>query len=188
MPSHSVQGRDVVEDRVVVVGALEVVIGDPWAEVVDVVQPDVAREELKDLWQLQVRAAPKSGRRVGPGVVALPVNVFELVLHVEQPDASGAGEHRGRELHEQNRLPANERAQRADQRDERDIGGHDLAPKPPTRPSGHEPGFEHHRPQRSEDEHHERVAHQPVLKPARPGARDVLPDRERFDVSHAAMV
>src|SRR3954464_10000936 len=51
------QRRDVMEDRVLGVGAREVVVRDPRAQVVDVVEADVAGEELEDLRQLQVRAA-----------------------------------------------------------------------------------------------------------------------------------
>ena len=55
--------RHVVEDRVLVVRALQVVVRDPGAQVVDVVQADVAGEELEDLRQLQVRAARAAPRR-----------------------------------------------------------------------------------------------------------------------------
>src|SRR5437764_6307955 len=44
--------RRVVEDRVLVVGALEVVVGDAGAQMVDMVEPDVSGEELKDRGQL----------------------------------------------------------------------------------------------------------------------------------------
>jgi hypothetical protein len=52
-----------VEDRVLVVGTLQVVVRDARAEVVHVVQADVPREELQHLRQLEVGAAPQ--RRVG---------------------------------------------------------------------------------------------------------------------------
>jgi len=81
-----------VEDRVVVVRALKVVVGDACAEVVDVMQADVAREELQELWQLQITAAAQRGVRVAPVAGALPIGVLELVLHVEQPDAGRACE------------------------------------------------------------------------------------------------
>jgi hypothetical protein len=49
--------RDVMEDRALVVGALEVVVGDLGAEMVDMVKTDVAGEELEDLGELQVGAS-----------------------------------------------------------------------------------------------------------------------------------
>jgi hypothetical protein len=46
--------RHVMEDRALVVGALEVVVGDLGAEMVNVMEADVAGEELEELRQLQV--------------------------------------------------------------------------------------------------------------------------------------
>ena len=48
------QRRHVVEDRVLIVCALEVVVRDARAQMMDVVQPDVAGEELQNLGQLEV--------------------------------------------------------------------------------------------------------------------------------------
>src|ERR687887_1860956 len=74
------QSRHVVEDRVLVMRALQVVVRDLGAEVVDVVQADVAREELQHLRELEIAAAPQRGIGVAPAVGALPVGVLELVL------------------------------------------------------------------------------------------------------------
>lgn len=53
--------RNVVEDRALVMGTLEVVVGDLGAEMVDMVKADVAGEELEDFgsfrWELPRRAA-----------------------------------------------------------------------------------------------------------------------------------
>jgi hypothetical protein len=54
--------------------------------VMDMVQPDVAGEELQDLRQPQIRATAERRVRVAPVRRCLPVRIFELVLHVEQPD------------------------------------------------------------------------------------------------------
>ena len=105
------QRRHVVEHRVVVVRGLEVVVGDPRVEVMDVVQPDVAGEELQHLRQLQVGAAAQRGVGVGPVAVALPEGVLELVLDVEQPDPGGAREQRRRALDQQEVAPADSRTQ-----------------------------------------------------------------------------
>ena len=50
-------GRDALEERLGVVAFLEVVIGDQRAQVVQVVEADVAREPLQDAGQLVERAA-----------------------------------------------------------------------------------------------------------------------------------
>src|SRR5262249_42905746 len=65
--------RHVVEHRVLIVGALEVVVRDARVQVVNVVQPDVASEELQDLRQLEVRAATKCRVLKAPAGVGLPV-------------------------------------------------------------------------------------------------------------------
>src|SRR5215207_4704669 len=53
--------RDGVEGGVLVVRALKVVVGDARVEVVHVVQPDVAGEELQRLRELEVGAAAQRG-------------------------------------------------------------------------------------------------------------------------------
>src|SRR5205085_11548287 len=83
------QGRNVVEGRIVVVRSLQVVVRDPGVEVVQVMQADVPGEELKHLWQSEVGAAAQRRIGVAPALGALPVDVFELVLDVEEPDTRG---------------------------------------------------------------------------------------------------
>ena len=104
--------------------ALEVVVRNPRIQVVHVMQADVAREEPEHPRQLEVRASPQ--RRVGvfPAARALPVGLLELVLHVEQPDACGAGEKRRRRPHEHVIPPANEPAERPDDEGQRDVRRH----------------------------------------------------------------
>ena len=58
--------RNVMEDRALVVGALEVVVGDLGAEMVDVMKADVAGEELEELRKLQVGASLQGGVGVAP--------------------------------------------------------------------------------------------------------------------------
>ena len=90
------QHRDLPEDRILVVRALQVVVRDLGAQVVDVVEADVAGEELEGLRQLQVGAPAQRRVRVAPALAALPVDVLELVLDIEEPDACGPGEDRRR--------------------------------------------------------------------------------------------
>ena len=112
MPSHSDSVGTVVEDRVLLVRALQVVVGDARAEVVDVVEADVAGAELQHPRQLQVGAAAQRRLGVAPVLAALPVGVLELVLDVEQPDPGRAGEQRGQPDDEQVVAPADQPAQR----------------------------------------------------------------------------
>ena len=62
--------RDAGEDGVGVVGALQVVVRDPRVEVMDMVQTDVAGEELQHSRELQIGAAPQSGIGVAPPTLA----------------------------------------------------------------------------------------------------------------------
>src|SRR5664280_1725297 len=121
------QGGHLMEDRVLVVCPLQVVVGDAGAEVVDVVQADVAGEELEHLGQLQIGAAAQRGVGVAPAVGALPVGVLELVLDVEQPDAGGAREQHCGRLHEQVVAPAHQPAQRSHEHGQGDVGADHAA-------------------------------------------------------------
>jgi len=88
---------------------------------VDVMQPDVAGEELQHSRQPEVGAAAERRVQVTPASGTLPVGVFELMLDVEEPDANRAGEDRRRCPDEQEALPANQPAQPADDHDKHDI-------------------------------------------------------------------
>ena len=155
--SRDGEHRHVVKDLVLVVGALQVVVRDPRVEVVDVVQADVAGEELQRLRQLQVRAALKRGVVVAPAVVALPVDVLELMLDVEQPDARPC--RRGRRAGARSAGTPSIRAARrtaAIARAERQVGEGDAVAQPLALVERAEPRADHQRPDRPEPEHHQR--------------------------------
>ena len=78
--------RGILEEGVRMVAALQVVIGNTWVEVVDVVVADVSGEPLKDSRKVVVAASSHGGGRVVPVVTGGPVRVLELVLDVEQPE------------------------------------------------------------------------------------------------------
>jgi len=90
---------------------LEVIIRNGRAEVVDVVKADVAGKPLEDFRQFIERAALERGSAVIPISAAFPVDVFELVLDVKQPNASGSGDGNDNELKRQVSLPAKREAQ-----------------------------------------------------------------------------
>src|SRR5918995_4980736 len=168
------QHRDVPEDRILVMRALQVVVRDLGAQVVDVVEADAAGEELEGRRQLQVRAPAQCRIRVAPALATLPVDVLELMLDVEQPHACRAGEDRAWHLDEQPLLPADEPADRAQQHCEEEVGDDHAPPlarahraRPQTRP-------QHQRPQRPGPKHDERVAEETVAEPLSPRAGDVL--------------
>src|SRR6266581_7749429 len=79
------------------VAALQVVVWDARTQMVNVMEPDVAREPLQDPGQF-VKGAPLEGRfREAPFLAPLPVHSFELMLHVEQPETHRPGDrHHGK--------------------------------------------------------------------------------------------
>jgi hypothetical protein len=93
--------RDALECRYGFMTRLEPVIRDSRAQVVNVVEADVAREPLQHAWQFVVRTALQ--RRIGevPGFPARPVRALELMLDIEQPQACGTGNHQHGDLDEQ---------------------------------------------------------------------------------------
>lgn len=91
----------VPEHGIGMVAPFQVIIGDPGAEMVNMMESDIAREPLENFWELVERAALHRGRGVVPGFTPLPVGVFELVLHIKQPDASRARYRHGDDLNNQ---------------------------------------------------------------------------------------
>ena len=65
---------------------LEIVIWNPRAQVVNMVETDIAAKPLQDRRELVKRGPLERLTQVAPILVALPVGIFELVLNVEQPN------------------------------------------------------------------------------------------------------
>ena len=161
----------------------QVVVRDLRVEVVHVVEPDVAAEELQHLRQCEVRTAVQCCVVEAPLVGALPVRGLELVLHVEEPDADTAGEDDERELDEQHRLPTECEAQRGDEHHHRHVGEPHAAVHLLVRRGGLEPLHEDGRVDRPEAEHHERVPVGAVSGAEPPRLRPVLGDGEHRHVA-----
>src|ERR1700710_128103 len=182
------EDRDVVEDLVLVVGPLEVVVGDLGAEVVDVVEADVAGEELEQLRQLQIGAALQGSVVVAPVLRVLPVDVLELVLDIEHPDAHGPGDDRGRHLHQQPGDRTDEPEDRTDHEEQGEVGEPDAVPHPRPLVLRPDPRPDPQRPDRADPEHHRGVAEEPIAEPLLPAACGVLGDGHSRHVAGAAAV
>lgn len=83
------------------VATLEIVVRYARAEVMDVVEADVAGEPLQNFRQFVERASFEGGFREIPVLGAFPVDVFELMLDVEKPDACAAGNGENDQLDDQ---------------------------------------------------------------------------------------
>ena len=70
---------------------LEMIIRDRRAQVMYVMKADVARKPLQNFRQLVEGTSLERSIAIIPISAALPMNIFELVLHVKQPHASRAG-------------------------------------------------------------------------------------------------
>src|ERR1041384_2563302 len=78
------EGSHVLEGRVLPVAALQLVVRDPGAQVVHVVEADVPGKPLQPPGQPEVGAPHARRGSVVPLRPAPPVGVLELMLHVEQ--------------------------------------------------------------------------------------------------------
>lgn len=87
-----------VKHRIRAMAAFEVVVGNPGAEMVDVVEPNIAGKPLQDLRQFVEGAALQGGGGVIPVGAAFPINVLELVLDVEHPDTRATRHGHGNQL------------------------------------------------------------------------------------------
>ena len=92
------QAGDLLEKRFRVMAFLETVVGNTGAQVVDVVETDIAGEPLENFGKFVERAPFEGCRCEVPLTFTGPVNILELVLHIEHPDACGGGDQADTEL------------------------------------------------------------------------------------------
>src|SRR5829696_921713 len=111
-----------LELGVFLVTCLELVVGDLWAEVMDMMETDIPREPLQQLWQLIEGAAVHAGIEELPLRMAFPVSRVEVVLDIKKPDAYAAGNQQDWYLHQQERRPADFQNEPAHDGGDRDIG------------------------------------------------------------------
>jgi hypothetical protein len=76
----------------------QVVIGDHRAEMVDVMEPDIAREKPQYPGQFEKRTAFKGHLFIVPYITAHPVGGIELVLYIEQVEPEDTGNGNDEEL------------------------------------------------------------------------------------------
>ncbi len=79
-----VMGLTCLKRRNLVVAALQVVVGDIGANVVDMVQTYVTRKPLKNFRQLEIRTTFQRYPQRIPSFVPRPINIFKLMLNIKQ--------------------------------------------------------------------------------------------------------
>ena len=171
--------------------ARQAVEGDAARQVMHVVHADVGRKPAQEGRQIVMRAAMQCGVLGIPFAVARPDRVLELVLHVEQPDADRCGHQQRGQVHQQESLDADQPDQPAGHQRDGEVGRHCADPRAPA-VAAHQPDRQAMLQQeeigRSQSEHDQRMAVEPVAQAPPHRARAIFLDRQRVDVAHAAAV
>lgn len=72
-----------LEHRIRIVAPFQVIIGNPRAEMMNMMEPDVSREPLQHFGQFIKGTALYGNGQITPIVVPLPVDPFILMLHIK---------------------------------------------------------------------------------------------------------
>src|SRR5690349_23315007 len=96
----------------------------------DVMETDIPREPLQQLWQLIEGTTVHASVEELPLRMAFPVGRVEVVLNVKKPDARAAGNQQDGHLDQQERRPADFQDEPAHNGGDRDIGPDHAAALP----------------------------------------------------------
>ncbi len=99
---------------------------------------------------------------VAPLVGVLPVDVLELMLDVEEPNARGARHEDRRRLDQEVVDRPDEEADAADDHEQREVGEVNASPELLRGVLRRDPGADHERPERTDREHHRGMPEEPV--------------------------
>ena len=155
---------------------------------VDVVVPDVAREPLQDPGQFVEGTALQRRRGVIPLVAALPINSFELMLHIKQPVPGRAGHGQRCQLQQQVRLEAENPTHHRAHPNQRQVRPDHRLPFPRPRHGGRDPLLDEKHIKRGEAEKDDRVARQAIGKAPPARCFQIFLDGQRPYISGAAPV
>src|SRR5258708_21029143 len=114
--------RDGLKERLRFVAFLQMIVGNPRAEMMDVMKTDISRKPLQHPGELVVRAAFERRLGVIPILPAFPVNDLELMLNIKQPNACRSGETHEGELEQQVSAESEDRAQADDHPQQQEMG------------------------------------------------------------------
>src|SRR5579863_1547340 len=99
---------------------------------VDVMHADVGGEPAKDDWKIVMRTAAQCSFMDVPGLIVSPKRIFELVLHIEQPDPERSADEHDRQLHKQKRADADHANDDGCEEPNSEIRRHGTQPRLPT--------------------------------------------------------
>jgi hypothetical protein len=97
-----------LEEWILLVASLQFVVRNFRAEMVYVMEADVAAEPLQDAWQFVIRASQQRRGRVIPIGAIAPVSILVLMLYIEEPHAGRAGDEHNRREDQQERLQSDQ--------------------------------------------------------------------------------
>src|SRR5215472_3794880 len=97
-------------------------------KMVDVVEADMARQPAQDAREVVKGAAFEGGGFEVPLGLMAPIGALELMLHVEEPDADGTGQHGNGQVADHERAPAEEQHRRHQNCRQGGISAHDAEP------------------------------------------------------------
>ena len=171
-----------------VVAGLEIVVRDARTEVMDVVEADISGEPLEDFGKLVKGASFESSAREVPVVFAFPINAFELVLDVEEPDTGDRRDANGRELNEEVGEPSEDQDERDREQADGEIHRPDGSPEVGLCAGGGEAFADDEEVEGGENEEDERVSHRTVDEALPKGRSEVFVDRHGPDIACSASV
>ena len=154
------------------------------------VHADIGREPVQQRGQVVMRAAIQGRFMQVPLAVVLPCRVFELVLHIEEPDAGRGREKHDRKMHEQECFNADEPAERGGDQCDSEIGRHAAGPGLPA--AAHQADrqaiLEKEQIGGADAEHHQRMPVELVHQPAPSRKRMIFAYCQRIHGADAAAV
>lgn len=186
--SADVQGWYVFQDRYGITALLEVVVGDTGTDMVNVMKADVAGYPLEKPGQFVVGSSLQRRADRVPLVVACPVDAFELMLDVEEPDTEGRADEQNRQLHQEIGLETDGKSGGNRNCHDHPVGKENTPDIPLTSPLRREPVPQQKVVSRAEAEHDQRIAVEPVPKPSPHRQDPVFRGSEGPDITDTAPV
>src|SRR4029078_13544535 len=112
------------------------------------------------------------------------------MLYIEQPDTSSRRKQHDREMHHQKRLEADQPHERADDQRDREVGEHGAGPRLPAiaHKANRQAVLQDKKVGRSNSEHDQWVAIEPILQPAPARTRQIFAHGQSIDIANSATV
>ena len=168
----------------------QAIIRNAAVEVMHMVHTDVGGDPAQNAGQFVVRAAKERSVVRFPSMILSPDRIFELMLHVEQPNADRRSKKGDRKLYDQEGADAKKVDHDAGDESDGGIRSHGADPKPPIgigKPK-RQAVAEQEVVSRPNHEHDEGMAIETISKATQPRQRPILPNRQHVDVADPTLI